>query len=240
MQKKRKKILITGASRGLGAELAKAFSNANYDIFLIARSLDMLKKVKSSLNNDNVIIKECDLSQPTEIENLISEIKIHFEKIDVIINNAASHGPIGPFFENDIDAWENVFRLNLFAPMRLCFGLKENLRKSDFPSIINISGGGATGPRENLSAYATSKAGLVRFTETLAMELREEGIKVNAIAPGAMKTSLLKEVYDHGPDVTGKKEYLVAKDKFKSDVYWGLSPANVELVILLFESKLNS
>jgi 3-oxoacyl-[acyl-carrier protein] reductase len=77
-------------------------------------------------------------------------------------------------------------------------------------SIINLSGGGATGPRANFSAYATAKTGLVRFSETLAEELRPYNVRVNCIAPGAMNTAMLNEVVDRGADAAGQKEYAQA------------------------------
>ena len=82
-------------------------------------------------------------------------------------------------------------------------------------SIINLSGGGATGPRANFTAYASAKAALVRFSESLAEEVLSNNIRVNCIAPGAMQTKLLSEVIASGPTAAGQREYVLAKNIFK-------------------------
>jgi predicted dehydrogenase len=111
------------------------------------------------------------------------------------------------------------------------------MRESGGGSIINISGGGATSPRENFSSYATSKAAIVRFSETLAMETRGDGIRVNCIAPGAMKTSMLEEVIKKGNKVAGEKEYEIAR---KIIVEGGASMERVaELALFLASDESN-
>ena len=100
--------------------------------------------------------------------------------------------------------------------MALCHGLFPLIQKTK-GSILNLSGGGATAPRANFSAYSTAKAGLVRFSETLAEEVKSLGVRVNCIAPGAMKTNLLSEVIKKGPQISGKNEYDFAKKIFTND-----------------------
>lgn len=104
-------------------------------------------------------------------------------------------------------------QVNLFAPVVLCQGLIPLMKRPEGASIINLSGGGATGPRANFSAYATAKAGLVRFSETIAEELKDQGIRVNCIAPGAMKTAMLQEVLEKG-DAAGSREASLASEVF--------------------------
>ena len=109
----------------------------------------------------------------------------------MLINNAAIQGPIGSLQQNDLGAWDQTIRVNLLSPVALCKGLLSRMTNAPDASILNLSGGGATGPRANFSAYASAKAALVRFSETLADEVKSQGITVNCVAPGAMKTAML-------------------------------------------------
>src|SRR6185503_10747901 len=128
--------------------------------------------------------------------------------LHILVNNAALVGPIGPAWENDWDDWQQTLRVNLLAPVALC-----RLCASWLPTggkIINLSGGGATGPRPGFSAYATAKAGLVRFTENLAAELKDRGVDVNAVAPGMLNTAMQIAIKNAGPARAGEREFQQA------------------------------
>lgn len=213
-----KTVLITGASHGLGEVLAQRFWAAGYNLKLVARNGDRLRYVQSQLNElpqQACHIYPCDLSDRASVNHLLSELIGHSQPIDVLVNNAATHGPIGPLWENNLEDWEQAIRVDLLSPVTLCHGLVP-LMKDSGGSIINLSGGGATGPRRNFTAYGTAKAALVRFSETLAEEVREFGIRVNCIAPGAMKTALLGELLEIGAAATGEQEFQSAKNVFST------------------------
>ena len=133
----------------------------------------------------------------------------------MLINNAAIQGPIGSLEQNDLGAWEQTIRVNLLSPVALCKGLLPRMTNALDASILNLSGGGATGPRANFSAYASAKAALVRFSETLADEVRSQGITVNCVAPGAMKTAMLGAVLERGAESSGAREFAVAAKVFE-------------------------
>jgi NAD(P)-dependent dehydrogenase (short-subunit alcohol dehydrogenase family) len=125
--------------------------------------------------------------------------------VNVLVNNAGVYGPKGESEKVDFQAWVRAVEINLngtFLPCRCAIRQMKELRHG---KIINLSGGGATAPLPRMSAYAASKAAVVRLTETLAEELREFSIDVNAIAPGALNTRLLEEVLDAGPHAVGKE-----------------------------------
>ena len=121
--------------------------------------------------------------------------------LDVLVSNAGVYGPKGPIEEVDWDEWvagdrhQPARARSLLLPGRRC----RTCGASGYGKIINLSGGGATAPLPRLSAYAASKAAVVRLAETLAEEVRGAGIDVNAIAPGALNTRLLDEVLAAGP-----------------------------------------
>jgi 3-oxoacyl-[acyl-carrier protein] reductase len=128
--------------------------------------------------------------------------------MDVLVNNAGIIGPIGMVANNDWPHWREALQVNLLAPAELCHLTIKWMRETNTEgSIINLSGGGAASPRPNFSAYGTSKSGLVRFSETVAAEVKPFGIRINCIAPGPMNTEMLQETLRAGAEATGPDEH---------------------------------
>jgi 3-oxoacyl-[acyl-carrier protein] reductase len=211
--------LITGASRGLGRELAEAFWAAGWSLILVARSRDGLAEVAAQLGvreaqSVNTIC--ADLNDIAEVERIVVAAKTMAPRLEMLINNAAIQGPIGPLWENDWALWEATIRINLLAPAALCKATLLWMMQTGGGSIVSVSGGGATSPRPNFSAYATAKAGLVRLSETLAAEAKAHGVRINCVAPGAMSTNMLKEVLAAGASATGRHEHGAAAKVLES------------------------
>lgn len=209
--------LITGGTRGLGALLVRRFWLAGYSLAVVARQEADIRKVLSELtkrNDQEALALPCDMCSTSQIAALIERVRNTCSPLKVLINNAAVQGPIGPVWENDFSAWDRALQVDLLTPVALCRGLIPFMNRTGGGSIINLSGGGATGPRPNFSAYATAKAGLVRFSETIAEELKPSGIRVNCIAPGAMKTAMLEELLSKG-DAAGERELSLANKVFE-------------------------
>lgn len=209
--------LITGGSRGLGTVLVRRFWLDGYSLGVVSRNEAEIRQVLIDLplrGNQTAIPLACDLGQPKEVAGLIERVTSLFPKLNVLLNNAAIQGPIGILEFNAFSDWQNTVQVNLLAPVALCQRLIPALAADNGGTIINLSGGGATGPRANFSAYATAKAGLVRFSETLAEELKPRGIRVNSIAPGAMKTAMLGEVLAKG-NAAGNRELTAASKVFE-------------------------
>ena len=209
--------VITGASKGLGKFLAYRFWDAGFNLCLVARSRAGLEESVLALperKGQQAVFLVCDLSDPVSVEELPAKVRACLPRLDVLVNNAAIHGPIGPLWENNLSMWQKAVQVDLMAPVFLCRAFIPWMKETGGGSIINLSGGGATGPRANFSAYASAKAGLVRFSETVAVETRELGIRINCIAPGAMKTALLGEVIEKGVGAAGDREFAIAKKVF--------------------------
>jgi NAD(P)-dependent dehydrogenase (short-subunit alcohol dehydrogenase family) len=193
----RKYALVTGATRGLGEYILNALWLSGWSIFAVARTRDDLLNLVGKLpsrDGQDIFIFPCDIGNEHQINNLVNEVKNKLIHLDLLINNAAIHGPIGSFLENDFDLWREAFEVNFFGPANLSRQLAQIMGNKSRSSIINISGGGAAGLRPNFSAYASSKTALVRFSETLADELKTNNINVNCISPGPMATKLLREL----------------------------------------------
>ena len=218
LQLKTDKIcLITGATKGLGEVLACRFWAAGYSLCLIARSHVGLERVKAALpqaQQQVCITLVCDLSDLAAVDFLTKSLSDELPRLDVLINNAALHGPIGPAWINNLLEWREAFHVDFLAPVALCQMAVTLMQTSGGGSIINLSGGGATGPRPNFTAYGSAKSALVRFSETLAEETLNIGIRVNSIAPGAMKTTMLGEVLERGAQASGQREFDIAQKVF--------------------------
>jgi len=211
--------IITGASRGLGAAIARHFWLAGARLLLVARSKEALERLVQELgacadhpcNAEGVPhFLSCDLADPGAPARIADEAHRRLGGVRVLVNNAALQGPIGPAWENDWAEWERAFRVNFLSPVDLCRRVVPMMGGAG-GKIINISGGGATGPRPGFTAYGSAKSALVRFSETLAMETRTLGIDVNCVAPGAMSSAMTEEVLAAGPLRAGEREYRDAE-----------------------------
>ncbi|HSW70132.1 MAG TPA: SDR family oxidoreductase [Gammaproteobacteria bacterium] len=186
-----KNIVITGATRGLGKELAEKFWQAGANLILVARTESALKSLHKNFlstkkNNQHANVFSIDLSVAEQTEKLIQILQQ--KKIDILINNAAIQGPIGPVWENDWKQWQETLQVNLLSPIALCRAIIPAMLMQNNGKIINLSGGGAAYARPQFSAYAVAKSGLVRFSETLAEEVKNHSIDINCVAPGVMNT----------------------------------------------------
>lgn len=203
------RCIITGASRGFGAAIARRFWSEGADLLLVARSEDALTRVRDSLEHrgrQQVHLLSCDLASAVAPVQIADEAKRCFGRLSVLVNNAAVQGPIGPVWDNDWEEWERTIRVNLLSIVdlsRRCLPLLA----APGGKVISIAGGGATGPRANFTAYATAKAGLVRFCETFAQEVAALGVTVNCVAPGAMNTEMTEAILAAGSGVSGEKEH---------------------------------
>lgn len=204
-----KTAIITGANQGLGFEIARQYAIAGASIVMCARNGDLLQKARGDLAHKLVagqVIEAVpvDVSDPSSVERLVALTLLRLGRIDILVNNAGIYGPMGPIEAVDWAQWVKTIEINLFGSILMCRAVLPNMKKHRSGKIIQLSGGGATNPMPNISAYAVSKAAIVRFAETLAEEVREFNIDVNAIAPGALNTRMLDEVLAAGPEKVGQ------------------------------------
>lgn len=207
--------IITGASRGLGLAIAEAYAAAGADLLLCARGAEALAaardRVLASSTARTVETTVADVSHEDDVSRLVGRALDLFPSLDILVSNAAIHGPMGRLDEVDWDEWRQAVEVDLFGPVLLCRALLPHLRRLGRGKIIQISGGGATASRPRFSAYAASKTAVVRLVETLAAEVSGEGIDINAIAPGALDTYLLDDILKAGPERAGPQAYEEAR-----------------------------
>jgi NAD(P)-dependent dehydrogenase (short-subunit alcohol dehydrogenase family) len=205
--------IITGANQGLGRTIAELFVRSGAGVLLTARSKNLLETTSSELlplakvPGQQVLYQVADVSSPEDCRTVASYARDRLANLCILVNNAGIYGPFGRIEENDWLEWVKAIEINLFGTVLMCRELLPHLRAGGYGKIINLSGGGATAPLPRISAYAASKAAVVRFTETLAEECRSTGIDVNAIAPGALNTRLMDELLAAGPEKVGPEFY---------------------------------
>ena len=203
------KIVLTGASSGIGRYLTTTLVQV-HEVWGIARSESALSALKTDLGG-NFSFTAADVSDWDSLAGVVTEIGKDWNGIDALICCAGVVTPIGPAMQADPRQWSDAVRINLdgtFFSIRAFFHLLK--KASSRPKVLCFSGGGATGPRANFTAYASAKSGLVRLVETLSVEWANDPIDINAIAPGAIPTRMTQVVVDAGPDCAGQQEYANA------------------------------
>jgi 3-oxoacyl-[acyl-carrier protein] reductase len=204
--------IITGANQGLGRVIAEHFVASGASVLLVARGEEHLRQVADDLKQHappgQIVADQAgDVSVPENCQAIVSKARKTLPNLTILVNNAGIYGPIGRIEDNDWGEWVRAMQINLFGTVLMCRAILPHLRAQGHGKIINLSGGGATAPLPNFSSYAASKAAVVRFTETLAEEVRDARIDVNAIAPGALNTRLLDQVLEAGPQRAGQAFY---------------------------------
>lgn len=204
--------LITGASQGLGLAIARAYVKAGASVLLCARDAALLKRAHAdvaalALPGQLIVARPADVSQRDQVEQLATATLDAFPQLHILVNNAGVYGPMGLIEDVDWDAWVEAIEINLLGSILMCRAFLPHFKAHRYGKIVQLSGGGATNPLPRISAYAASKAAVVRFAETLAEEVRDDGIDINAIAPGALNTRLLDEVLAAGPGGVGSAFY---------------------------------
>ncbi|TAL75475.1 MAG: SDR family oxidoreductase [Burkholderiaceae bacterium] len=204
--------IVTGASQGLGFEIARKYIQAGADVMICARDGAALRKARAQLlslaaPSQKIAARPTDVSSVSDVNDLVAEAVNVLGACHVLVNNAGIYGPKGEIENVDWAAWVKAMEINVFGSVLMCRAVIPHFKKQGYGKVVQLSGGGATSPLPRISAYAVSKAAIVRFAETLAEEVRGTGIDVNAIAPGALNTRMLDEILQAGPDKVGKKFY---------------------------------
>lgn len=188
--------LITGGGQGIGRMLAVSLAELGVDIAVVARTLDDIRATARAAQAVGARAEplQADASVREEIEEAVDRAVRRFGRLDILIAAAGIYGPIGTVLDNDPAAWEQTIRINLMGTFYSIRAVLPAMIAQRRGKIVAFSGGGAVSPRPRFSAYATSKAAVVRLIETVAAEFADYGIDINAVAPGPVPTRLHEEV----------------------------------------------
>lgn len=243
MKLKNKIAIVTGSTLGFGYAVAEKFVEEGASIVICGRNKDRVETAVNTLMEKRVIDKQIIMGVPIDLSlyygaNLLVNKAIKkFGRIDILVNNAGIYGAKGSVDTVDMDEWIYTISVNLISVFKMCHCTIPYMKSKKSGKIINLSGGGATAPLPNLSAYAASKAAVVRLTETLAVECKDYNIDINAISPGALNTRLLDEILNAGESIVGKQFYEKAMKQKET----GGTPLNLgaELCVFLASKESN-
>ena len=227
---------MSGATSGFGLRIAQHFVEVGFNVIFCGRNADSLDIVYHDLlkkTSSNQIIKgfQADVTNESDLEAMFAALRTSDIKIDVLICNAGVIGPIDNFLSADLEIWREAFEINLFGTVNLIKFVLPSMVAAKCGKIIHISGGGATAPLPSMSGYAASKAAAVRFIETIALEYRNDGVQINSVAPGMLKTKMLEQMLEAGPERIGTG--LFDKSRRKKGEISDSIPKAIELLDFL-------
>jgi short-subunit dehydrogenase len=213
--------VISGATGFLGSILARHYSNLDSDLILIGRDgekLNLLKEEIASNSSREIICVALDF-ESDYISKLHGEIEQHSHRINYFINAIGDQKPISPILLSDDDDWAKSIETNLIVPVNLTKFFVKKFIDNGSGSVILTSGGGASTPRRNFSAYASAKTGLVRFVETFASEISATQVQINAVAPGILPSKMMNEVLENFT-IAGEEESAKARSTLDRADEW--------------------
>ncbi len=232
-----KAALVTGGGRGIGEAIALTLAREGAQLVIAARTRTELDHVAGRVRalGGRVEVVVGDVSRAEDVVAMTQATLDAYGRVDILVNAAGVYGPIGPLWEVDPDEWLRAFQINLGGTFLCCRSVLPHMITRRRGKIVNFSGGGATSPLPRFTAYGVSKTAVVRLTETLAEEVKQFNIQVNAIAPGAVNTRLQDDVLAAGERAG---ELLIRIQKLRETGEGGASPdLAAELTLFLVSER---
>ncbi len=190
--------LITGASRGIGAAIAKRFASEGADVIIAARTLESLKEVDDEIRSTqkglSATILPLDLKNRDEISQIGPAVLERYGRLDIFVGNAAILGELTPLSQTEAECWDEVLDVNLTAQWLLIKSLETALLCSPAGRAIFLTSG-VSGGRGYWSGYSVTKSGLEALAKTWAEETSKTNLRVNLVNPGAVRTAMRAEAY---------------------------------------------
>lgn len=188
-----KKVLITGSSKGIGAEIASVLAQSNYDVILLGRNEKSLENLAKKINAKGYIV--IDLLENNSAQKVYAQTQKITKNIDILINNA------GEYFYGGVENTptqniEKLLKLNTQIPYELISLFVKDMKSNNFGRIVNIGSISGVVGEANASLYSMTKSALIGMTKALALELAQNNITVNTINPGFVQTDLLESTFD--------------------------------------------
>ncbi|MDQ4016322.1 MAG: SDR family oxidoreductase [Thermoproteota archaeon] len=192
---KGKVAIVTGAGGGVGKAISKRLSSEGCKVVMLGRDRTKLQKAASEIGNKkNTMTVIADITKEAEVLSAIDQTINSFDKIDILVNNAGIINDPMPFHEMTEDQWDDLVKTNLFGTFRMTQAVIPVMMKNGGGSIVNISSvlGIRAIPRVPLSVYAVTKAGVIMFTRSIAVEYGQHKIRCNCIAPSTIRSSIIE------------------------------------------------
>ena len=204
-------VIVTGAGRGIGREVAMVAAEAGAAVVLVSRTAAQLESVAAAVREagGRALVHACDLAEEPAAAAVVDAAIAEFGRVDVLVNNAAMNYVANLVMSKD-ERWRELYELNLFATVRLTRQVMKRLIRQKSGRIINVSSVSAKVGASYNAAYASSKAAMIGFTKSVAREVAKLGITVNAVCPWHVDTEMVREAMGQRAKMFGKTtdEYL--------------------------------
>ncbi len=213
--------VITGAVGNLGSASAKAFHHAGARMVLVDRSQGRLEEAYPKLagSRDHLLAGGIDLTDAASVSRAIEEARERFGRLDVLVNTVGGFRGGKPVHEDELENWDVLFAVNVRTTLQCCRAVIPHMRRAKQGKIVNVASRGALAGDAGFSAYCASKSAVLRLTESLADELKQDGINVNCVLPGTIDTPQNRRerpTADHGkwvePPAIGEVILFLASD----------------------------
>ena len=188
-----KVAIISGASGGLGRTVSRQFFEAGAGVVLVGTRPDAVQALAAKLGTERTLPLVADLTEPPEAEHVVADTLARFGRVDILLNLAGGFAGGSPVSETNVNLLHQMFNINLFTAYNLSRAAVKPMMTQKWGRIVNTASRDALQGRANFSAYAMSKAALLRLTESMAAEVKAHNITVNAILPGAIDTRANRE-----------------------------------------------
>jgi NAD(P)-dependent dehydrogenase (short-subunit alcohol dehydrogenase family) len=227
-QLKDKVAIVTGGSRGIGESIAEVFAREGATVIICGRKQETLEQVAAGIKGvaGRVVPMACHVGKLEELQRLVDTTAREFGKIDLLVNNAATNIAQGPAIEMDDGQFDKMVEVNLKSTYRLTRLVAPGMCQRGFGSIINIASIAGLRPQFHGLLYSMTKAALIMMTQSYAVELGPQGVRVNAIAPGLVQT-VLSEYYWKDE---GRRQQLMALQPIR---HLGQPPEIAEVALML-------
>jgi NAD(P)-dependent dehydrogenase (short-subunit alcohol dehydrogenase family) len=228
----RPRVLVTGGSMGIGRAVAKELASNGVELVLVARGVGPLEEARDALPGEGHEAHALDVSDERAWSMLVGRL----ERLDGLVTAAGVLGPVGPVGSYEPAEFWRTIEINLLGTLLAIHHCLPALRAAR-GAIVTFSGGGATGPLPRYDAYAASKAAVVRLTENLASQLADDGIRVNAVAPGFVATRMHEATLAAGPESAGAEYFARTRHDLSEG---GVPPSEAaQLVRLLLDAEVS-
>jgi dehydrogenase/reductase SDR family member 4 len=198
-----KVAIVTGGSRGIGRSIAIGLAESGADVVVAARKPESMEEAVAAVNatGRKGIGVPTNVRQLDALENLVEETKKQLGRVDILVNNAGTNPVFGPVQNIDERAWDTIMNTNLKSPFFLSKLVREAIKEhGEGGSIVNVSSTGGIRASGGLGGYSVSKAGIIMLTQVCAQQWGTDGIRVNCIAPGLIKTEFSRALWE-SPDI---------------------------------------
>ncbi|CUH79357.1 Glucose 1-dehydrogenase 2 [Tritonibacter multivorans] len=200
-----KTVVVTGASRGIGASAARVFADAGANVALLARSAAPLEALAAEIGT-RALALSCDVADYAAVEAALMKAKSHFGGLDILIANAGMIDPIARLIEADPADWAQLIQVNISGVFNIMRAGVPMMDKQG-GTVISIGSGAAQRPLEGWSAYCSSKAGSLMLMRALDLEERENGLRVMSLSPGTVATQMQREIKASGINAVSQLDW---------------------------------